>query len=44
MLGASFRRNGLGADVGQHIEIAGLYWHFVDIVWIIIFPLIYLIP
>jgi heme/copper-type cytochrome/quinol oxidase subunit 3 len=22
----------------------GLYWHFVDIVWIIIFTLIYLIP
>ena len=25
------------------IELAGLYWHFVDIVWIIIFTLIYLI-
>ena len=25
------------------VEIAGLYWHFVDIVWIIIFTLIYLI-
>jgi heme/copper-type cytochrome/quinol oxidase subunit 3 len=25
------------------LEIAGLYWHFVDIVWIIIFTLIYLI-
>ena len=25
------------------IEIAGLYWHFVDIVWIFLFPLIYLI-
>jgi heme/copper-type cytochrome/quinol oxidase subunit 3 len=24
------------------IEICGLYWHFVDIVWIIIFPVIYL--
>jgi heme/copper-type cytochrome/quinol oxidase subunit 3 len=22
----------------------GLYWHFVDIVWIIIFTLVYLIP
>jgi cytochrome c oxidase subunit 3/cytochrome o ubiquinol oxidase subunit 3 len=22
----------------------GLYWHFVDVVWIIIFTLIYLIP
>ena len=26
------------------IEIAGLYWHFVDIVWIAIFTLVYLIP
>jgi len=25
------------------IELAGLYWHFVDIVWIFLFPLIYLI-
>ena len=26
-----------------HIELAGLYWHFVDIVWIVIFTFIYLI-
>jgi heme/copper-type cytochrome/quinol oxidase subunit 3 len=25
------------------VEVAGLYWHFVDIVWIVIFTLIYLI-
>jgi heme/copper-type cytochrome/quinol oxidase subunit 3 len=25
------------------LEIAGLYWHFVDIVWIVIFTLVYLI-
>jgi cytochrome c oxidase subunit III len=25
------------------IELAGLYWHFVDIVWIFLFPLLYLI-
>ena len=25
------------------VEIAGLYWHFVDIVWIVIFTLIYLL-
>jgi len=24
--------------------MVGLYWHFVDIVWIIIFTLVYLIP
>ena len=26
------------------VELVGLYWHFVDIVWIIIFTLVYLIP
>ncbi len=26
------------------VEIAGLYWHFVDIVWIILFTVVYLIP
>ena len=25
------------------IEISGLYWHFVDIVWIFLFPLLYLV-
>jgi cytochrome c oxidase subunit 3/cytochrome o ubiquinol oxidase subunit 3 len=26
-----------------NLEIAALYWHFVDVVWIIIFPVVYLI-
>jgi len=26
------------------VEMVGLYWHFVDIVWIVIFTVIYLIP
>ena len=25
------------------VEIMGLYWHFVDLVWIFLFPLLYLI-
>ena len=25
------------------VEMAGLYWHFVDIVWIFLFPLLYLV-
>jgi len=26
------------------VEIVGLYWHFVDLVWLVIFTLVYLIP
>ena len=33
-------RRGLAA--GHRVELAGLYWHFVDIVWIFLFPLLYL--
>jgi cytochrome c oxidase subunit 3 len=25
------------------VEVIGLYWHFVDIVWIFLFPLLYLL-
>jgi len=32
-----------GPDRFNMIEGAGLYWHFVDIVWIFLFPLLYLI-
>jgi cytochrome c oxidase subunit 3 len=24
------------------VEVAGLYWHFVDLVWMFIFPLVYM--
>jgi len=27
----------------QDVEVAGLYWHFVDLVWMFIFPLVYLL-
>jgi cytochrome c oxidase subunit III len=33
----------LGMKHLQFVENAGLYWHFVDIVWIFLFPLLYLI-
>jgi heme/copper-type cytochrome/quinol oxidase subunit 3 len=36
-------RNKLLAKDALKVEIAGLYWHFVDIVWIVIFTLVYLI-
>jgi heme/copper-type cytochrome/quinol oxidase subunit 3 len=28
----------------EAVEIVGLYWHFVDIVWVLIFTVVYLIP
>ena len=31
-------------DKAEVVELVGLYWHFVDIVWIVIFTLVYLIP
>ena len=34
----------LNAEQPLFIEIAGLYWHFVDIVWIVIFTIVYLLP
>ena len=33
----------LGPATALDVELAGLYWHFVDIVWIVIFTLLYLI-
>jgi cytochrome c oxidase subunit 3 len=35
-------RGRFGIDDYMPIELAGLYWHFVDIVWIFVFPLLYL--
>jgi len=31
-------------DKAETVEMVGLYWHFVDVVWIVIFTLVYLIP
>ena len=31
------------ADYYMPVEMSGLYWHFVDIVWIFLFPLLYLL-
>lgn len=33
----------LPPDKSLNLEIAALYWHFVDVVWIVIFPVVYLI-
>jgi heme/copper-type cytochrome/quinol oxidase subunit 3 len=37
-------RGNLGPEKAEAVEIVGLYWHFVDIVWILIFTVVYLIP
>ena len=42
-LAYSSNNGALRADNALDLEIAGLYWHFVDIVWIVIFTVIYLI-
>jgi cytochrome c oxidase subunit 3 len=36
-------RGRLGKQHESMIELTGLYWHFVDIVWIFLFPLLYLV-
>jgi cytochrome c oxidase subunit 3/cytochrome o ubiquinol oxidase subunit 3 len=38
------RRNRIPGDKPEVVELVGLYWHFVDVVWILIFTLVYLIP
>ena len=37
-------RGNLGQEKAETVEIFGLYWHFVDVVWILIFTIVYLIP
>ena len=37
------RKGAYGAAWHTPVELFGLYWHFVDIVWIFLFPLLYLI-
>jgi heme/copper-type cytochrome/quinol oxidase subunit 3 len=34
----------LNSEQALFVEIAGLYWHFVDIIWIVIFTVVYLLP
>ncbi len=43
LLAIDFKR-GLGPRDAGNVDICALYWHFVDVVWIAIFTLVYLIP
>jgi len=36
-------RGRFDADYHTPLELTGLYWHFVDIVWVFLFPLLYLV-
>ena len=36
-------RNKVGSDYYTPTELTGLYWHLVDLVWIFLFPLLYLV-
>ena len=42
LLAIDYRR-GLGPKDAINVDLAALYWHFVDVVWIVIFTLVYLI-
>jgi cytochrome c oxidase subunit 3/cytochrome o ubiquinol oxidase subunit 3 len=37
-------RGKLKSDRAETVELVGLYWHFVDVVWVLIFTIVYLIP
>ena len=41
---AIISRGRIAGDKAESVEIIGLYWHFVDVVWVVIFTLVYLIP
>jgi len=43
-LGGTIGKNRAPGDKAETVELFGLYWHFVDVVWILIFTLVYLIP
>jgi heme/copper-type cytochrome/quinol oxidase subunit 3 len=42
-LGFMAHKGKLGVENSITVEFAGLYWHFVDVIWIVIFTLVYLI-
>ncbi len=37
------RRNRASGEFYMPVEVVGLYWHFVDLVWVFLFPLFYLV-
>ena len=43
VLGSMAVRLARGRTNAEGVEVAGLYWHFVDLVWMFLFPLVYLL-
>ncbi len=43
VLVAKAARGRYSAEFSSPIEVTGLYWHFVDLIWIFLFPLLYLL-
>jgi cytochrome c oxidase subunit 3 len=43
VIGVKSWRGAYSAEYHTPVELAGLYWHLVDLIWIFVFPLIYLI-
>jgi cytochrome c oxidase subunit 3 len=37
------RRGRFSSSYYNPVELSGLYWHFVDLIWIFLYPLLYLI-
>jgi cytochrome c oxidase subunit 3 len=43
ILAALAKRNHFSSEYNSPIDVVGLYWHFVDIVWIFLLPMLYLL-
>ncbi len=43
VIGVRAARNAYTVEYHVPVELAGLYWHLVDLIWIFVFPLIYLV-
>jgi heme/copper-type cytochrome/quinol oxidase subunit 3 len=40
----ALRRGRYTADRHEGLKVVGMYWHFVDVVWVFVFPTLYLVP
>jgi cytochrome c oxidase subunit 3 len=43
LLAAGLRKAAPAGPSSEAVELTGLYWHFVDLVWIFLYPLLYLV-